>query len=373
MSERLTHRISRTCLTVVAAAALGASAFSVPAVASDAPTWTSTADVTVVKAKKTVQDLKKFWTPERMKAAKPVPLPAVKGGTSAAQGAMAQTPGDGVASADAVPPQGASANVAGSYSTEAADLSVSQTWDGPTTSWPLNATGKLFFTEPDGTSSECSASVIVSNGKSALWTAGHCIHDGKSGQAGFYKNVAFAPAYNGTAPSPAPWGIWEANNLIVPSAWSNGDSDKELNADFGSVILNAESGYGKIQDAIGAYGYRFGAGSDYSDIVDFGYPADGYNRPDSDFNGGEKLMYCYGNVEDAFNWNPLDNRMSMDCDMGHGASGGPMLSGFPQNIAIVGANSHIDVNDAKERTTDNLYSSEHAARAISVINTVNSL
>ncbi|MBL3670748.1 hypothetical protein JL475_33255 [Streptomyces sp. M2CJ-2] len=258
-------------------------------------------------------------------------------------------------------------------SSEAAELSVSQKWPGSNISWPLNAVGKLFFDKPDGTSGQCSAAIIVSNTRSALWTAAHCIHDGKSGQAGFHTNVAFAPAYDGDARSPFPWGLWEANNLVVPTAFANGDDDQYFNADFGSVILNPLEGYGNIQDALGGYGWRFGAGSDYPNIYDFGYPGNGFNRPDSDFNNANDLMYCQGNVEDAFDWNPLDNRMKMDCDMGEGASGGPMLTGFPQNIKIVGANSHHEGNDADERTSDDLYSSEHGSRAISVINTVNSL
>ncbi|GGJ24214.1 trypsin-like serine peptidase [Streptomyces brasiliensis] len=215
--------------------------------------------------------------------------------------------------------------------------------------------------------------MIVSNNKNTIWTAGHCLHEGQNGQSGFYANVTFAPAWDGDAPSPAPWGIWEASNLVVPTTWANGDADKFFDADFGAAILTPLPEYGNIQDAIGAYGYRFYSGSDYNDIVDFGYPADGYNRPDSDFNGGKELMFCQGNVEDAFKFNPLDDRMKMDCDMGHGASGGPMLTGFPQNIKIVGANSHGESDEADVLTSDNLYSSEHGSRAVFVIDTVNGL
>ncbi|MGW1711015.1 trypsin-like serine peptidase [Streptomyces sp. NPDC002206] len=252
-------------------------------------------------------------------------------------------------------------------------MPVSRKWTGPTISYPLNVVGKLFFTKKDGTSAECTASVIVSNTKSALWTAAHCLHDGMSGQDGVYTNIAFAPAYNGSAESPAPWGIWDANNLIVPTAFANGDSDRYFNADFGAVIVDSLEGYETTQDALGGFGYRFGFGSDYNQVYDFGDPGHGYNRPDSDFNEAANSFYCYGNAEDAFNWNPLDNRIKVDCDMGEGSSGGPLLDGFPQNIKIVGANSHYEVNDADERISDDLYSSEHGSRATSVINTVNGL
>jgi hypothetical protein len=64
---------------------------------------------------------------------------------------------------------------------------------------------------------------------------------------------------------------------------------------------------------------------------------------------------------------PLDNRLKMDCDMGEGSSSGPFLSGFPQNIKLIGANSHTS---GDPRDSD-LFSSEHANHAIAVLNAVN--
>ncbi|MFJ9591000.1 trypsin-like serine peptidase [Streptomyces acidicola] len=207
--------------------------------------------------------------------------------------------------------------------------------------------------------------MIVSNTKSALWTAAHCLHDGQSGQSGFYTNVTFVPAYrNGQAP----WGTWEAQNLIVPTSFADGDIDKMIDADMGSVILKPLAPYGNIQDAMGGYGYSFSFNTDYDDVYTLGYPTEGYNRPASDFNNGEYMMYCQGNTEDAFPFNFLDNRLKMDCDMGQGSSGGPFLTGISQDIKIVGANSHTA---GDPRSSDDLFSSEHANHAIAVINAVN--
>ncbi|RSM82099.1 hypothetical protein DMH25_46605, partial [Streptomyces sp. WAC 01325] len=54
--------------------------------------------------------------------------------------------------------------------------------------------GKVFFDSPEGTM-VCSATVVqdpANPGKSNMvWTAGHCVHAGKSG--GWYRNIAFVP------------------------------------------------------------------------------------------------------------------------------------------------------------------------------------
>lgn len=83
---------------------------------------------------------------------------------------------------------------------------------------------------------------------------------------------------------------------------------------------------------------------------------------------GYTQFFCTGNVVDAANLNPFDDRLEMDCDMGSGASGGPMATTEGQ---IVGANSHVEVDDSGERINDNLYSSNHGSQAVAVINRIN--
>ncbi|MEO3754744.1 hypothetical protein [Streptomyces sp. B6B3] len=64
-------------------------------------------------------------------------------------------------------------------------------------------------------------------------------------------------------------------------------------------------------------------------------------RPPSDFQYGEVLMYCYGDAVDAASWLFFDDRLKTDCDMGDGSSGGPFLVD-DEGITIAGANSHTD-------------------------------
>ncbi|MFE2729149.1 hypothetical protein [Kitasatospora sp. NPDC059327] len=127
----------------------------------------------------------------------------------------------------------------------------------------------------------------------------------------------------------------------------------------------------EVQDWLGAYGYRFNGAADIDGVTSLGYPANGYNRPDSDFHDAAKAMYCHGNAVDAGNWNPFDDRLRLSCDMGHGASGGPIIVGFGGNNQIVGANSHRMVDSNNNWTDNYLYSSNHGGNATGLINWLN--
>ncbi|WP_312004812.1 hypothetical protein [Streptomyces sp. B1866] len=206
--------------------------------------------------------------------------------------------------------------------------------------------------------------MIVSDTKNAVWTAAHCLHKGSGGRNGFFKNFAFIPSYQS---NDLPWGVWTARRVIVTDTWAN-DGDFDDN-DLGALVLNRDSRYGNIQDAIGAWGYRFDGGTAHSNTYSYGYPADGYNRPQSDFDG-EHLMYCQGKTVDADNLNPSDDRLRMDCDMGHGASGGPMATGVPDSPKIVGSNSHRRADSHHHWVDNHLFSSNHGREAVAVIRLV---
>jgi V8-like Glu-specific endopeptidase len=91
--------------------------------------------------------------------------------------------------------------------------------------------GKVFFDSPQGTS-VCSATVVedpANPGKSNLvWTAGHCVHAGKSG--GWYRNIAFVPSYNdsgmtaaeletATKEEVAPYDVWWGDWAQTSDQW----------------------------------------------------------------------------------------------------------------------------------------------------------
>ncbi|MFE7565518.1 trypsin-like serine peptidase [Streptomyces sp. NPDC057539] len=312
-----------------------------------------------------------FWTPERLREAVPAPMPegsAAVGGGRAEGSAPPAEELKVTASAPAVQPK--SATTAGAQAAPdvqaAAEIAVSQRVP-LTTTYPMNVVGKLFAYDANGDEQvKCSASVIISDTKNTIWTAAHCVHRGDgSGAAGFYEHLIFIPAYKA---GESPWGIWTAKAKYAPEGYTD-DSDN-LESDLAAVVLEPEPDYGNIQDAMGALGYSFGSGSDYPEVTTVGYPAEGYNRTDLN---GEYMYFCYGNAEDNANFNPLDNRIKMDCDMGKGASGGPLvIASEASGIQIVGANSHyLGDTTTGERANDDLLSSEHGVRAVNVINAVN--
>ncbi|MPY61933.1 trypsin-like serine peptidase [Streptomyces spongiae] len=322
------------------------------------------------KTSSTAAQTREYWTPERMREALANPMDPPVASPDVGRSQKPKSP-DGDAgnggdsgdsgkdkrarlSAHAVPPRSVRAD-----SPEEGVSTLAQPRSDFVkypSSWPNTATGKLFFKTPQG-GKVCSASVIVSDTKNAVWTAAHCLHGGKD--SGFYTDFKFVPAY---AKRDAPWGEWYADRVIVPQAWSE-EADLRTD-DMGALVMKKHPTYGTLQASVGAYGYDFGD-TDHSDVSVLGYPVDGYRRPTSDFADGRRMMSCQGDTSDASNWNPLDDRLGIDCDMGHGSSGGPFLDGVDDgDIQIVGTHSH-------RAGGLEVYSAEHGDRAEAVIDLVN--
>ncbi|MGW2743711.1 trypsin-like serine peptidase [Streptomyces sp. NPDC001450] len=117
--------------------------------------------------------------------------------------------------------------------------------------------GKVFFDSPEGTM-VCSATVVedpAHPGKSNLiWTAGHCVHAGKSG--GWYRNIAFVPSYNNAAKSAdqlqnasreaiAPYGVWWADGAKTSQQWIDQGGETGGNGasyDFAVIHVTPEQG-----------------------------------------------------------------------------------------------------------------------------------
>jgi hypothetical protein len=227
---------------------------------------------------------------------------------------------------------------------------------GQPSAWPNRLTGKLLSSK-----GHCTAAVITSNNKNTVWTAGHCVYDRKTKK--FLKDFLFMPAYKNGA---TPYGKWNyARVHVVKGYATTGDIKK---TDMGAIVFKKHPTLGNLQDAVGAFGYQFGGGPKHTDVQSWGYPLIGYNRPDRDFADGQYMMYCRGNTTDASAL-PTDNRMRMACDMGGGASGGPWVKGMAaRKPLIVGVNGHRNTTSTGKYKDISLYSSEHTANAIDLIN-----
>ncbi|WP_431041819.1 trypsin-like serine peptidase [Streptomyces sp. P1-3] len=164
--------------------------------------------------------------------------------------------------------------------------------------------GKVFFDGPEG-SMVCSATVVkdpAHPGKSNLvWTAGHCVHAGAGG--GWYKNLAFVPAYNDAGKSAtqlknatreelAPKGVWWADWAQTSSQWIDTGASvggKGAPYDFAVLHVKPEGTGGKsLEETVGgALPVEFNAPAVKSidEITATGYPA----APPFD---GQKMYQC---------------------------------------------------------------------------------
>ncbi|MEV6395817.1 hypothetical protein AB0M39_13715 [Streptomyces sp. NPDC051907] len=126
--------------------------------------------------------------------------------------------------------------------------------------------GKVFFDSPEG-SMVCSATVVKdpkNPGKSNLvWTAGHCVHAGKAG--GWYRNIAFVPAYNDKGQSPAalqkaqpqevaPYGVYWADWVSTSGGWiTEGGPTGGAGAayDYAVMHVKPENGGKSLEETVG--------------------------------------------------------------------------------------------------------------------------
>lgn len=224
------------------------------------------------------KSITEYWTAERFRAAKPMPMPQVAPNATvreeppAAPGAKPETGNarapstrlrnaplklfapdavqqrmqDEVLAPGAVGTFGAqytSSRVFPMFSGSAAPFSADR-------AYPYITIGKLFFTI-GGAPYVCSASVIQHR---IVATAGHCVHSGTS--AGFHNNWVFVPAFrDGTAPLLA----WNWRAAIVTGTWAGGGGTVPNAADYAMIQFGDQSVSGRtvaLGDITGWLGWQ---------------------------------------------------------------------------------------------------------------------
>lgn len=323
--------IKGLALAGLASTALTASLLSSPVTAhADLPakpsasitvSHTNTLSTDVVKlvkgtgVKAEAKALEAYWTPARMKAAKSFDRSATitRAGTAPKQTLEVRPKGE----AGSVSP-----GITKSAPT-AARRPVSTKGITPQASYPnlpsnapaARTNGKVFFTR-SGVNYVCSASIVNSEGKSLVWTAGHCLSDNKV----WSTNVSFVPAYsNGYRP----YGTWYARQLTTTSAWFY---NRSFSDDVGAATMNRNFG-SRIADYLGAQGIMWNQTANYYANA-FGYPAA------SPYNG-QYLVRADGSTYNAGN-----GTIYMYSGLTGGASGGPWFRSFDGNWGYV--NGHND-------------------------------
>ncbi|KUL45589.1 trypsin-like serine peptidase [Streptomyces regalis] len=202
-----------------------------------------------------------LWKPDRMQSAKEANKTVTTQDASADQGVSDPEPAPVRATAEKTP-----------YHDNAAPV------------------GKVFFDTPDGPA-VCSGTVVKDAnhpGESNLvWTAGHCVHAGRSG--GWYRNIVFVPAYNdlgkseaqlgnATATEIAPYGNWWADWVSTSNEWIQGGSDTGgagAAYDYAVLHVKPEGGARSLEETTGSLDVDFSApsASEVATMGAWGYPA----------------------------------------------------------------------------------------------------
>lgn len=195
--------------------------------------------------------------------------------------------------------------------------------------------GKVFFDSPEG-QMVCSATVVqdpANPGKSNMvWTAGHCVHAGKSG--GWYRNIAFVPSYNdkGLATAElesasreevAPYGVWWSDWAQTSDQWiEQGGTTGGDGASYDFSVLHVtpeEGGTGKsLEETVGSalpVDFKAPAATKIQNMTATGYPAA------APFDG--ETMYQCEDKPGRLSLNASDPTMyRIGCTMTGGSSGG---------------------------------------------------
>ncbi|MER7706087.1 hypothetical protein ABTX81_24730 [Kitasatospora sp. NPDC097605] len=221
--------------------------------------------------------------------------------------------------------------------------------------------GKLFADEPGSGADaaaglghyQCSATVVADPahpGKSNLvWTAGHCVHQGKAGK--YYSNISFIPAFNSAGALSggkqaeesqyAPFGIWNATQAVTSPQWKAEGGEGGSPAthyDFAIIRVQPADGAKSLEETVGgAVPVWFNAPRDQLSITEYGYPA----APPFD---GMELNRCESGKPSRLSYDPTRPPMlALGCTMTGGSSGGGWLAvkdGKPALVSNVSVGKH---------------------------------
>ncbi|MEU2872821.1 hypothetical protein ABZ769_27035 [Streptomyces olivoreticuli] len=172
----------------------------------------------------------------------------------------------------------------------------------------LKSVGVLFGDGKDMKHHYCTASVVKSADRDLILTAGHCK---------FHDKVAFVPFYDPLKNASAqPYGMWPVNakNWFIYDEYEKNTKKDTSDLDFAFARVNAVKGK-KVQDVVG--GNTLARTKSFTNKVTIiGHPTISHNKPDTP-------VQCRTTTE------PLGgfNQMKTDCaGMWGGVSGGPWFS-----------------------------------------------
>jgi hypothetical protein len=322
--QRRSHRAhSRVAGLLATSVALLATAVACPGGAMAAQrTHPGDAIASASQARAEAARVARYWTPERMRDARPLDYVVDAGG----QGRLR-------VGAPAEP--GASASF----------LAIS-TPDLP----PYSVNGRIFIRRGK-LAGYCSGTAINSPTRQLVLTAGHCVNSGREeGKPSVWSDfLEFVPAYNGGL---APFGAFVARRqaIFAPKQWT-----KQGNPDFdmGAFLTLPNSEGVNVADAVGGGATIVTDLTRHQTFQTFGYPGE------SKYMQGCKSPY----IGDDLLSNPLPGppTLGIRCHWAPGASGGGWLIG--DGTQINGINTYLHL-DNKSNTFGPYFSAETVGKLV---------
>jgi V8-like Glu-specific endopeptidase len=272
-----------------------------------------------------------YWTPDRMRNSKPMPMPRSDGAVApqlpaatAPQPAPRFVPGYRPAVEPKPQPsvpgkasrlgaeQGSDPALPMGFGTTGLRFTTSLVEPAAlTTHYPYRLAGKVFFRYA-GQDWNCSGAVVS---RRIVATAAHCVYN--STFDGWHSNWVFVPAYGGNGQ--APFGRWSAAMSHVPQGWISLPKNTFPTAHDYALIEMADLNIAGATRKIGEYLGWFGWATDalYSNhVTQLGYPGN--------LNSGERLIRNDAQVKQTTGTIAGE----IGSALGGGGSGGPWVQNF---------------------------------------------
>ncbi len=320
--QRRPHRAHpRLAAPLLALLALLATVGVSPAAAAPAPAHPAPGSAAAAQARQAAR-VARYWTPARMRGARPLGLVVGARGPRLRVGAP-------------IPEAAASPSF----------LAV------PTPAVPPYSFNGRIFIRRGNLSGYCSGTAIDSPTRQLVLTAGHCLNSGReNGERSVWSNyLQFVPAYRGGS---APLGAFVARRSKVrtPPQWTNhGNPD----FDMGAFLTLPNSAGVDVADAVGGGAAIATNRSRHQIFQTFGYPGESrfMQRCSSPYTGNDLVSNPF----------PGPPTLGVRCHWAPGASGGGWLIG--DGTEIDGINTYLHLND-KSHTYSPYFSRETVGKLV---------
>ena len=254
-----------------------------------------------------------YWTPERIRQAKPLPRPTLRDTDGPLVQAEPHGPPKYVTSSGVV----RSGRVDSSASVSAqSHVGYDRYEVRRTRKYPARTNGNLLTHFRRLGDFRCSATVVFSKNKSLIFTAAHCLRFGGS-TGGWAKKVTFIP---GTRNGSRPFGKFGWRSMYVAPQWTQRRNN--VGFDIGAVVLRPNRGGKKVQRVVGSRSIAWNHPRSQF------YRAFGYPFGQSPFTG-KRLFGCdsrYAGAEPVPT--PGPQPMRIGCDFARFARGGDSGGGW---------------------------------------------